>query len=376
MDWKPFAAALADRAIPTASRWRAPVAEVPRHLFVPRWWEQDDYRWELRRGDTDTEDWPAAAYKDRSLVTSVGALHADHADPLEFPEGLPTSSSTLPSLLVKMFQHARIGDEHQLLDVGTGSGYGTALACMRLGDSRVTSIDVDQYLSSAARQRLDEVGLHPEVLTVDATSEVPGGFDRIVSTFGVRPVPASWLSALKPGGRLVTTIAGTSLIVTAEKQDDGSARGRVEWDRASFMQTRHGAVYPTQPGDLLSAAHEQDGDTVTIGPYPPVNVEDAWDLSSMLSITVPGVVWGYETQGDNYHITYLAHPDGSWARARGCGTERPVVHQSGEQRLWDALDQVRRYWLENGELPVRGARVLITPDGETRLARGGWRAAL
>ena len=60
----------------------------------------------------------------------------------------------------------------------------------------------------------------------------------------VRPVPASWLAALRPGGRLVTTITGTNLIVTADKTPDGGASGRTEWDRAGFMHTRSGPGYP------------------------------------------------------------------------------------------------------------------------------------
>lgn len=75
-------------------------------------------------------------------------------------------------------------------------------------------------------------------------------------------------------------------------------------------------------------------------------------------------------------MTWLAHPDGSWARASSNGTGPTIVHQSGPRRLWEDLDGTRGYWLTHGELPVRGARALITPDGRTRLARAGWRATL
>jgi hypothetical protein len=60
----------------------------------------------------------------------------------------------------------------------------------------------------------------------------------------VRPIPVSWLTALRPGGRLVTTITGTALILTADKTDDGGAIGRIEWNRAGFMSTRTGPDYP------------------------------------------------------------------------------------------------------------------------------------
>ncbi|WP_233646833.1 methyltransferase domain-containing protein [Streptomyces sp. BSE6.1] len=377
MSWEAAAADLAARVTHRSSRWRMPVARTPRHVFVPAWWEADGDRWEVHEPLTE-EQWFPAAYADRSLVTSVGGLHADRAKPDDHPVGRPTSSATLPSLVVAMFQHARIDDGDELLDVGTGSGYGTALAAHRLGDEAVTSIDVDPYLVETARHRLAIAGLHPTLETVDATGPLPvkaGAFDRIVATVAVRTVPPGWLAALCPGGRLVTTIAGTSLILTAEKREDGSAAGRLEWDRAGFMPARHGANYPAGASGLLAAAHEIDGEDVTTGPYPVVDVVNAWDLDSMLGITAPGIEHAYQDDGHR-RTAVMAHPDGSWARAVSVGDERPTVHQGGPRRLWDLLDELRAYWLQHGELPARGARALITPDGETRLARGKWRAVL
>ncbi|MEV5414108.1 hypothetical protein AB0K60_35400 [Thermopolyspora sp. NPDC052614] len=96
----------------------------------------------------------------------------------------------------------------------SGPARGTAaLLCHLLGDARVNSVDVDDYLTTTAARRLGELGLHPHVATVDATGPIPGSFDRIVAVVSVRPIPGSWPAALNPGGRLVTTITNTSLIV-------------------------------------------------------------------------------------------------------------------------------------------------------------------
>lgn len=205
----------------------------------------------------------------------------------------------LPSLNVSMLQHTRIGDRDALGHIGSGPGYADALACRRLRDKQVTSMDVDPYLVDAARAHLDEMELHPTVASVDATGDLPGMFDRIVATVSVRPIPASWLAALTPGGRLVTTIAGTSLLITAEKDEGGGATGRVEWDRAGFMHTRHGADYPPRLAALLALAlahdhdHDHDGDEVSAGRYPVVHVTEAWDLASMLDIVAPGIEHEY-----------------------------------------------------------------------------------
>ncbi|MEU5428296.1 50S ribosomal protein L11 methyltransferase [Streptomyces olivoreticuli] len=374
MDWESHALALAEQATHQSSRWRPAVAGTPRHLFVPRWWAGPD-GWTLRDGPSDEPRWLAAAYSDASLVTRVGPCHADHAKADDRPSGWPTSSSTLPSLVVRMFQHARLGADDTLLDVGTGSGYGAALAACRLGEERVTSVDVDPYLVETARDRLDRIGHRPSVQIVDATGDLPGTFDRIVATVAVRPIPASWLAALKPNGRLVTTIAGTSLLITAEKDEDGGATGSVEWDRAGFMSARVGTDYPSGTRQLLHTARTQDGEQVTTGRYPVVNIREAWDLSSMLDVTTPGIEHHYEERDDR-RVALMTHPDGSWARAVARADASPTVHQGGPRRLWDALDEIRTYWLMCGELPVRGARVFIKPDGATYLARGGWRARL
>lgn len=377
MTWQTAAVNLADNVTHRTSRWRPVVARTPRHLFVPQWWEADAGRWTLREPVTDTE-WFSAAYADRSLVTQVGSLHADLAKADDHPTGLPTSSATLPSLVVRMFQHVRMDDGDELLDVGTGSGYGAALAAQRLGSEAVKSVDVDHHLVELARDRLDLIDLRPTVQAVDATGPLPftdNSFDRIVATVAVRSVPESWLQALCTGGRLVTTLAGTSLLITAEKRADGSAEGRVEWDRAGFMHARHTADYPPGLSGLLAAAHDLEGEDVTTSPYPAVDVANAWDLDSMLGITAPGIAHDYREQ-EGRRTALMAHSDGSWARAVTDGGGSTVVHQGGPRRLWDILDELRAYWLQHGELPVRGARVLISPDGRTRLARGSWRAVI
>jgi protein-L-isoaspartate O-methyltransferase len=375
VNWQLRAGALASVATHPTSRWRAPVATIPRHEFVPRWWQRGPDGWELHDGTADQEAWLETAYADRSLITRVGPLHADHAEPGDHPAGTPTSSATLPGLMVAMFQRARICDGHTLLDVGTGSGYGAALAAARLGSDRVTSVDVDPYLVQAAGDRLTGVGLSPRLMAVDATGPLPGQWDRIVATVGVRPIPASWLAALRPGGRLVATIAGTSLIVTADKTPDGGAQGVVEWERAGFMTTRHDDDYPPGAADLLSSAGVRSGEQVSTGPYPVVDVANAWDLAGMLELTVPGVAHSYE-EANGVRTAVMAHADRSWARATARGGDRPRVHQGGPRRLWDELDRLRAYWLQHGELPVRGARVFIRPDGRTTLARGGWHVRL
>ncbi|MFC7791455.1 protein-L-isoaspartate O-methyltransferase family protein [Streptomyces cinereoruber] len=351
------------------------MAQTPRETFVPRWFQRrpDGDGYELFTWDK-AEDWFSGAFADRSLITRVGTRHVDHVQEGEVVRGLVTSSATQPSLVVKMLRHGVLQDASRLLYVGTGSGYGPALAARRLGEDQVVGIDVDPYLVKAAQERLYATGLHPQLHVADATGVLPvaeGEVDRIVAMVSVRSIPTSWLDALPVGGRLVTTIAGTSLLVTAEKNAEGGASGRVEWDRAGFMTARRDPDYGPRPDALAIALSGADGESVTAGPYPVVDVEQAWDLASLYDLTTPGVVHQY-TETDGVRTAYMAHHDGSWARAQARGIERPTVHQSGPRRLWDDLDAIRTDWLARGEIPLRGARVIVKPDGRTVLARGGW----
>jgi protein-L-isoaspartate O-methyltransferase len=325
MDWEPRARALARAVTDQHSRWHLPLASVPRHLFVPRWWEGR----RLVDGPADEERWAEAAYSDKTLVTAIGGVHADHAGPEDSPAGLPTSSSTLPGLVVRMYRHARLYDGAEVLDVGTGSGYGCALLASRFGDAAVTSIDVDPYLTKAAAERLAAIGLAPRLVTGDASEQLPGRFDRIVSMTSVPVVPGSWMEALRLGGRLVTALAGTMIIITAVKGDDGWATGQVEWDRAGFMAARSGPDYPPGDGGLLAEAEHGDGDQTGQGRYPVLDVRESWELRSVLEVTAPGISHRYREGEDGTRTALMTHSDGSWARAVATGDEAPVVHQGG-----------------------------------------------
>ena len=82
-DWTEAARKLAAQVTATAPEWHDAVVATPRHVLVPRWWDRirnsPKFEWELVTPDV-SNPW-ASAYSDETLVTRVGALHADLAAP-------------------------------------------------------------------------------------------------------------------------------------------------------------------------------------------------------------------------------------------------------------------------------------------------------
>jgi len=256
-----------------------------------------------------------------------------------------------------------------VLDDGTGSGYSAALLSHRLGDQRVTSIDVDDYLVEAARERLASFGRTPRLEVGDATGELPDGrYDKILATVSVRPVPHSWLEALRPGGRIITTIVGTSLLVSADMGDDGIARGRVPADPANFMRTRQAPDYPSRLDQVYDAARDAPGDDVRRldGPVPDLWTD--WSLRSLFELDSPDIENRSATLDDGSEIVWLLGDDGSWARAEGANR---IVHQSGPRRLWDDLDRVQRKSIETVRFALDQLRVTLSPEQSTLTSPDG-----
>ncbi|MFI6683080.1 methyltransferase domain-containing protein [Streptomyces sp. NPDC050485] len=373
--WTDAANALADKVTTDAPAWHDAVRNTPRHQLVPRWWKRipnsPAQEWELVDLPEDSTERLHAAYSDETLVTRVGPTHADHATLGEHGKGDPTSSSTLPGLIVSMAHRLDVRPGHRVLDVGTGSGYSAGLFAHRFGDENVTSVDVDPYLVEAARRRLAGFGRTPRVEVIDATGELPEPeYDRIMATVSVRPVPASWLRALRPGGRLVTTIAHTALLITADMGTDGIARGTVQPDPATFMETRQAADYPAKLNDVFVSARVREGEDVRPPDGPIPDLWQEWPLRWLYELDTPGV----ETRAPMYpndgrRVVWLLAADGSWARAED-GTS-PVVHQGGPHRLWDDLERVRRKWEENNRFSLHTLRAELTAEGSSLLSPDG-----
>lgn len=139
------------------------------------------------------EDFVPAAYK--------GLAFAD----LEIPLGHGQSMLS-PKLEARMLQALGLKKTDTVLEIGTGSGYMTALLA-RLAQ-HVYSVELVQELSHSAAQKLAAHDISNITLEVGdgAHSWDAGTYDVIVLTGSVPLLPEDFEAQLKPGGRLLAVV--------------------------------------------------------------------------------------------------------------------------------------------------------------------------
>jgi protein-L-isoaspartate O-methyltransferase len=226
--------------------WREAFAAVPRHLFVPYYYVGVAGGYERRWGESPDpqarERWIRGAYEDTPLATRLR-------------DGELLSSSSQPSLMADMLAALRVEDGNTVLEIGAGTGYNAALLAHRLGDDRVTTVDLDPEITESARRHLAAAGYQPVVVT--GAQRAP--FDRIIATCALSTVPRAWLAQSRPGGRILMPLATGLMVLTVT--DAGHAEGRFLHTPAYFVPLRGGSRpggEPLQLGGVPRRAREDD----------------------------------------------------------------------------------------------------------------------
>lgn len=169
----------------TDARVLEAVGTVPRHLFMEKYLED-------------------SAYEDRALPIGAG--------------------QTISQPYTVAFQTAllEIQKGDKVLEIGTGSGYQTAILLEM--QAKVYTIERQRSLYAQTRKLLIKLGYQPYFFFGDGYEGKPGyaPFDKILITAGAPFVPNQLLRQLKTGGMLVAPIGGqgrqvmTKIIRTSE----------------------------------------------------------------------------------------------------------------------------------------------------------------
>jgi protein-L-isoaspartate(D-aspartate) O-methyltransferase len=132
----------------------------------------------------------------------------DEPLPLETPHGHAVATVSAPHAYVLGFDALDLGRGDHLLELGSGSGYGAALAAHVVGPTgKVTSVEVDPHLARLATLNTARI---PNVHTLHADGlsrpDLVASHRKCWLTFSVDVLPTLLLDAIAEGGVLVAPV--------------------------------------------------------------------------------------------------------------------------------------------------------------------------
>ncbi len=341
--------------------WRTALETVPRELFVGNGLFQFDGRqWTpVHRDRTDPGEWLGLVYQDTTWVTQVeGTTAVDATGPVT---GRPTSSSTLPSLIVRMLDVAGISEGHKVLEIGTGTGYSTAILCSRLGDNNVYSIEYDPGLAVAAADHIHAAGYHPTLITGDglAGHKDDAEYDHIVATCAVRHIPQPGCTKYAPvEPSPLPSADGCSPPDSSASPSRTTAPHRPLPPRPDQLHARPPHERPPRPTFQQHPGHTR---ATRVNP---ALLED-WTGQFLAQLAAPSAE--LMTTGTGVILVDVATGSQAWTEPGGGGW---TVHQHGPLRLWDQVEDALTVWQDAGSPPHSDLGLTVDLDGTQRVWLG------
>ena len=177
--------------------------KIPRHKFIPGMYFED-------------------AYEDRILPIGKGQ----------------TISS--PYMVALMTEFLGVTKEDTVLEIGTGSGYQSAV--LSLLSAKVYSVELLKHLADSAAYRLKNLGYHNvHVKSGDGYKgwKEHGPYDKIIVTAAPPTIPGELVAQLKSGGKMVVPVGdiGSQFLLVITKNGDDFTFERKK--SVSFVPMRH-----------------------------------------------------------------------------------------------------------------------------------------
>lgn len=173
---------------------------------------------------------PAAALDDAfAAVPREGFLPENQRQYAALDRPLPIAAgqtNSQPSTVRRMLELLDVRGGQRVLDVGSGSGWTTALLARLVGpDGRVVGVELEPALARWGRENLDRHDM-PWASIEQAADGILGRpdlapFDRILVSAGARTLPAPLVDQLGDDARMVVPVSGRMLVVH-RRPDDGT----------------------------------------------------------------------------------------------------------------------------------------------------------
>lgn len=168
--------------------------------------EQQIRPWDVL--DQDVLDLLGAVKREDFVPTAYRSLAFMDMD-IPLPGGETMLS---PKLEARMLQELAVRKHEWVLEVGTGSGYGTALLGHRC--AHALSLEIHPELAEMAQHKLRQAAvMNVTVRCMDASKELPPGeFDAIMLSGSVAQIPEALVARLKLGGRLLAIVGDAPMM--------------------------------------------------------------------------------------------------------------------------------------------------------------------
>lgn len=168
----------------------AAMERIPRHFFVP-------------------EHFQNAAYRDHPLPIALD------------------QTISQPYIVAAMTQALQLTGTETVLEIGTGSGYQTAVLAEIV--QKVYSVEIHHRLTLEAQKKLEQLGYdNIEFRTVDGYDGWPqqAPFDAIIVTAAPPKIPKKLIHQLKDGGRMIIPVGSYQQDLLLIHKEFGD----IEWD--------------------------------------------------------------------------------------------------------------------------------------------------
>ena len=174
--------------------------------------------WSAQRETMVDRDLRARGIRDAGVLAAMSVIPRQQFVPLEYQHDayadapLPIGGEqtiSQPLIVALMTEALRLKGGERVLEIGTGSGYQTAVLA-EMG-AEIWTIERSEILARQAKQRLESLGYESiHYIRSDGTLGLPSvaPFDRILATGSLPDVPTRLLSQLTDGGIFVGPVGG------------------------------------------------------------------------------------------------------------------------------------------------------------------------
>ena len=175
----------------TCPKVLAAMEKIPRHYFVP-------------------DDFQNAAYRDHPLPIAK------------------EQTISQPYIVAAMTQALQLTGNEKILEIGTGSGYQTAVLAEIV--AQVYTLEIHRHLSLEAQSKLSSLGYENiQYRNIDGYDGWPeeAPFDAIIVTAAPPKIPKKLIHQLKDGGKMIIPVGSYQQELLLIQKDFGD----IEWER-------------------------------------------------------------------------------------------------------------------------------------------------